>query len=107
MAATSAVLIPIAAFGGAQATTRAQATQSHVVVLQHNRFSPHRLVVHRGDLVTWVWRDGSVAHNVTGRSFPSSGTQSQGKYRVRFRRVGKFSYFCTIHFGMNGTIVVR
>ncbi len=97
------VLIPTGASGRAHASSA-----THTVVLKHIRFNPPTLSIHRGDSVTWQWRDGSIAHNVTGTSFKSR-TQSRGSFTVRFVRSGTFNYRCTIHarLGMQGRIVVR
>jgi plastocyanin len=51
-----------------------------------------------------------TAHNVTSRGkrrFASSPSMARGTYAVRFTRPGTYRYVCTIHFGMNGTVVVR
>jgi plastocyanin len=78
------------------------------VVLQHNRFSPRKVVVHRGDTVTWLWRDGKTQHNVVSNSFHGLlNPKSSGSFTKRFTRSGSYSYFCTIHAGMTGTIVVH
>lgn len=89
--------------GGPQASAAATRT----VTLRNIAFNPSRVTISRGDRVTWVWRDGSVRHNVTSRSFPSSGSRSRGSYSVTFRRAGVFRYRCTLHPGMTGTVVVR
>jgi plastocyanin len=82
-------------------------TRSHTVVLRNILFQPRQLVVLRGDTVTWIWRDGSIVHNVLSMSFRGSPTQTHGSFTQRFSRTGTFAYYCTIHFGMTGTIVVR
>ena len=81
---------------------------SHSVVLRHNRFSPSKIVAHRGDTVTWLWRDGKVQHNVVSNSFHGLlNPKSSGSFTKRFTRSGSYPYFCTIHAGMTGTIVVH
>jgi plastocyanin len=100
--ATAIVLVPAAAQGGAHAA------RGHTVVLKNIRFNPSTLSIHRGDTVTWVWRDGATKHNVTGTRFKSH-TMAKGSFTVRFTRTGTFSYHCTIHvsLGMRGKIVVH
>jgi plastocyanin len=95
-------VIPTAAFGGAHSAV------GHSVTLTNFRFHPGTLTIHRGDSVTWLWRDGETEHNVTFRGFHSR-TQARGSYTVRFARSGTFVYHCTIHVaeGMRGKIVVR
>jgi plastocyanin len=54
--------------------------------------------------VKWTWA-GRAPHNVTFRTKHSS-TKSKGTYSVKFANKGSFSYRCTIHPGMVGTIKV-
>lgn len=103
LAAASASALPVGlAQGGAHASS------GHTVVLKNLHFNPATLSIRRGDTVTWLWRDGSTQHNVTGSGFKSR-TMSHGSFTVRFTRRGTFSYHCTIHvsLGMRGKIVVR
>jgi plastocyanin len=107
-----AIAAPAAALAGAgQTTTLASAGQtanSHTVVLQGLRFHPSTITIKRGESVTWVWRDGNIAHNVTGPGFRSR-TQLHGSFTVRFTHPGTFNYRCTIHAseGMVGKVVVH
>jgi plastocyanin len=86
----------------------ARLTSSHSVTLKNIRFHPSTLSIHRGDSVTWLWRDSGTEHNVTGHSFRSR-TQTRGSFTVRFAHAGSFSYHCTIHGheGMKGKIIVH
>ncbi len=101
MGVSIAALIPTVALGGASAAA------THTVTLRELRFHPGTLTIHRGDSVTWVWRD-QVEHNVTFHGFHSR-TQVHGSYTVRFNHRGTFNYECTIHVseGMVGKIVVH
>jgi plastocyanin len=101
VALATAVAAPALALGGANAAS------THTVPLHNFRFHPATLNIHRGDKVTWVWRD-QVEHNVTFHGFHSR-TQVHGSYTVRFNRRGTYRYECTIHFeeGMRGKIVVH
>jgi plastocyanin len=103
LAAASAFAMPA---GSAQSGARA--SRGHTVVLKNIRFNPGALSIRRGDTVTWMWRDGSTKHNVTGGSFKSR-TMAKGSFTVRFTRAGTFNYHCSIHWheGMRGKIVVH
>jgi plastocyanin len=103
LAIAAGTQIPAAtALGGAHAA------RTRTVVLQNIAFHPATLSIHRGDAVTWMWRDGQTQHNVTGAGFKSR-TMTKGSFTVRFSKRGTFNYRCTIHasFGMRGKIVVR
>jgi plastocyanin len=94
--------IPALASGGAHASA------AHHVVIKNIRFHPDTLSIKRGDIVTWLWRDSGIRHNVTGSGFKSR-TMGNGSFSVRFTRKGTYNYHCTIHFreGMVGKVLVH
>jgi plastocyanin len=102
LALAAVAIVPASALGGAHAAS------THTVTLKNIMFHPGNLSINRGDSVTWLWRDGSIKHNVTGSGFHSR-TQASGSFTVRFTHSGTFKYRCTIHVsqGMKGTIVVH
>src|SRR6266478_4535795 len=81
------------------------------VTVSNNNFNPDNAVIKTGGTVTWTWAAGAVAHNVTFTSGPTplpanSATQSMGNHAATITNVGRYSYHCTIHAGMNGTVTV-
>lgn len=68
-------------------------------------FEPRTVEVAPGTRVRWDWTD-SVVHNVVSQEFASSKELNGGAHAVRFDRPGTFSYRCTLHTGMDGTVVV-
>lgn len=76
-----------------------------VVELVGLSFAPSTLRVPIGKRVLWRWTD-AVVHNVVSDDFVSSKAQSGGTYAVRFDKAGSYPYRCTLHTGMEGTIVV-
>ncbi len=110
LGAVAMIALPAAALAGVEgsASPPAHLAQNHTVILKNTRFHPATLSIHRGDSVTWLWRDGGVRHNVTASSFHSR-TQGTGSFTVRFNHSGTFNYHCTIHVaeGMKGKIVVH
>lgn len=88
----------------------AHGTADRIVQIKDIDFHPAKLVVHRGDRVTWRFLDANVSHNVTSVGAPrfrSSESRMTGAYSVRFTRKGTYRYVCTIHANMRGRIVVR
>jgi plastocyanin len=83
----------------------ADATGGPTVTLQDLAYTPQTLTVAAGATVTWVWRDGAIAHDVKGDGFRSK-VQSQGSFRHRFTQPGTYEYLCTLHPNMTGTIEV-
>ena len=76
-----------------------------VVELVGLEFKPRTIQVPLGQRVRWQWTD-SVVHNVISKDFASSKALSGGAHVVRFDRAGTFPYECTLHIGMEGTVVV-
>jgi plastocyanin len=104
-----AVLATVATVGaGAPAVAQGggHATSSHTVLLRSHTFAPSTVAIHRGESVTWVWENHGVLHNVIGHSF-ASPTQKRGSFTVRFTHGGTYSYKCTIHPHMDGTVIVH
>jgi plastocyanin len=69
-------------------------------------FRPATITISRGGVVRWKNRD-SVTHTSTGSAWDSGRIAAGDVFRHRFRRSGTFDYRCTIHPGMNGTVIVR
>jgi len=76
-----------------------------VVELVGLTFKPRTIQVPVGKRVLWRWTD-SVVHNVVSDNFADSKAQSGGTYAVRFDHAGTFAYQCSLHTGMDGTVVV-
>lgn len=60
--------------------------------------------VQQGDLVEWVWPE--EPHSVTGPGFDSTILSDAEGFQHTFREAGTFDYFCRVHEGHNGTIIV-
>jgi plastocyanin len=71
-------------------------------------FTPRTISVTPGSTVTWANNDPS-AHDVTSSdgSFGSSTLSKGDIYTAQFPSAGTFSYICSIHPFMAGTVVVN
>ena len=72
-------------------------------------FNPTAIKVASGATVTWTNSDG-VLHNVTfdGAAVTASGNFSTGaKAMVMPTAAGVYTYKCTLHSGMNGSVTVQ
>ena len=78
------------------------------VVIRSFAFSPATDTVQAGDTVRWNNQD-VVPHTATSRTGGfDSGTLEAGRdWRYVARTPGTFSYECTLHPTMRGTLVVR
>ena len=72
-----------------------------------DRFTPADITITQGDTVTWNWADGD--HDISGRgpeSF-STGFRSSGSWSRQFNVSGSYTYVCTAHSDMRGSITVN
>jgi plastocyanin len=72
-------------------------------------FQPGEVTVGVGDTVTWTNND-SVDHDVTADDFSSGepgGMAPGDTFEQTFEEAGTFDYVCTVHPGMEGTVVVE
>jgi plastocyanin len=87
------------------------------VSVRNNSFSPNRVTVTPGATVTWQWDsctdDGyggqaCTAHSVT---FDDGGTsaslRSEGSFSRTFPAAGTFTYRCSAHAAMSGSVVAQ
>jgi plastocyanin len=77
-------------------------------VLGNRAYAPDDLTVASGTTVTWTNND-SIAHTSTsdGSGWNSGLVAPGGQFSLTLQTPGTFSYHCTIHPGMVGTVVVR
>ena len=87
-------------------------TMTASVTVSNDFFNPASNQVSPGATVTWTWAGGSLlGHNVTFASSAVSApsvTQTTGTFQVVMpTATGAYSYQCTIHAGMNGSVTVQ
>jgi len=77
------------------------------VAIKNFAFGPASVTVPVGTTVTWT-NDDSEAHTVTAPKGPphSPPLPPGGTFTYRFTKPGTYSYLCTIHPYMHGTVVV-
>jgi plastocyanin len=82
--------------------------QTTVVRIGNFTFAQPTLVIRPGTTVTWV-NDDDIPHNVVAKnmSFRSKVLDTGDRFSFTFAKPGQFSYFCSLHPHMTGTIVVK
>lgn len=101
---------PVAIATAGEGAPTAQAAATKTVTLKNISINPAKVSVTKGSTVKWVWRDGSIRHDVTWKSggFKASKLQAKGTYSLTFKKKGTYRYFCSVHSGdMKGTITVK
>jgi plastocyanin len=88
-------------------TRKAHASASASVTMGDFFFSPASVTVSVGDTVTWR-NTGQAPHNATGNggSFSTTTIDNGESASHTFNSAGTFSYICTIHPQMKGTVRV-
>jgi len=113
-ASVAAVLLLAACSGGGAATTTTAAATTtsptgtaYQVTMDSFAFTPAELTVPVGATVTWVNHQGA-RHDVvaTDGSFTSPLFGQDETYSFTFTTPGTYPYVCSIHPGMEGTIIV-
>jgi len=89
------------------ASTATSTASQDSVAIRNYAFNPSTLTIRKGATVTWTNYD-SVQHTVTSNSgvFSSPLLSTGNTYTYQFNSTGSFSYHCSIHTYMTGTIVV-
>jgi plastocyanin len=103
--AAGALLTVATACGGGSPAASTATTGGTTVNIQDIAFHPPVLTVHAGQTVTWRFNDGGTLHNVTGDGWQSAD-ETSGYYSHTFAAPGTYAYRCTLHPGMNWTVVV-
>lgn len=99
---------PAAAGGGFCHGVPVTDTSTDRASMADNCFTPTVVRIDVGQSVTWTNKDG-VAHVVAGANGSWGGYDEigqGGRTTIRFTRSGVYPYFCNIHVGMIGAVVV-
>ena len=85
----------------------ADAAKTHQVAIQALAYVPETLTVRPGDVVVWTNKD-PFPHTVTAAGAFDSGPIAPGKsWRFTARKAATYSYLCTLHTTMKGTLRVE
>ena len=104
-------LLMVASFLGAVRAAHSDAAPAAPTVqvnIFNYKFDPETVTVPVGTTVTWTNKD-EIPHTVasTDNSFKGSGGLDTGdSYSYTFTKPGTYSYYCTLHPFMKGTVVV-
>jgi plastocyanin len=80
----------------------------HSVTIKDMKFDPDTLEIAPGQTVVWTNQDDRD-HTVSAKdgSFKSDNLSKGDTFEHVFKKAGKFSYACSYHPRMKGTIVVK
>jgi plastocyanin len=108
MMVMSAMLLLIAGSPSVAANTSQPSPAAAEVSIDNFSFGPRTLTVAVGTTVTWTNHD-DMPHTVvsTDGAFKSKVQDTDEKFSYTFAKAGTYSYFCSLHPGMTGQIVVQ
>ncbi len=81
----------------------------NTIAIKNFAFNPQTMTVTAGSIVRWVNQD-SAPHRIMFSDKTEAGSDvlsPSQSYSKKFDRAGRFSYYCTIHPDMTGTIIVE
>jgi plastocyanin len=92
-------------------TTQAPAGGSNSIAIKNFAFNPATLTIKTGTTVTWMNQDGAV-HQIASEAgtpvaFTSDSLANGASYQFTFTQPGTYTYHCTVHPSMKGTIIVQ
>jgi len=76
------------------------------VSIKNFAFNPPTATIAKGGTVTWT-NDDQVTHTVTGSGFGSGQLSPGQSYSFTFNEAGTFTYHCSIHTSMTGSVIVK
>ena len=78
------------------------------VKIDNFSFTPATITIAAGTQVTWTNRD-DIPHTVVSddHSIKSKALDTDEKFTFTFTKPGTYSYFCSLHPKMKGTVVVQ
>lgn len=84
-----------------------QSEAAYTVTIQNMAFNPPTVYIQAGTTITWINKDSTSHHVVSDTGVFDSGNLNKGQsYNYTFYQAGNYSYHCSIHPSMTGTILV-
>ena len=79
------------------------------IEIRNFMFMPKTLTVPVGAKVTWINRDEEphIVVSANGQFAPSKALDTGDRYVTIFSKPGTYTYYCTVHPFMTGTVIVK
>ena len=95
--------------GQADKEASADDAKTNQIVIKDFHFTPQTLTVKAGEKITWINRD-EEPHTIVSveKQFKKSGPlDTDQEFTVTVGAPGTYTYFCSVHPKMTGTIIVE
>jgi plastocyanin len=106
--AVSSLFFTNFALGQAEKEASANDAKTNQIVIKDFHFTPQTLTVKAGEKITWINRD-EEPHTVVSveKQFKKSAPlDTDQEFTITVGAPGTYTYFCSVHPKMTGTIVV-
>jgi plastocyanin len=109
LCAISFLNLSIVAFGGEMKETNATTTKQNQIEIKDFAFNPQTLTVKSGEKITWINRDDEphTVVSVEKQFKKSTALDTDQEFSITAGSPGTYTYFCSVHPKMTGTIVVE
>ena len=101
--------LPLFALVGETKDVESTATNQNKIEIKDFAFSPNTITVKSGEKITWINRD-EEPHTVVSveKQFKkSTALDTDQEFTITAGAPGNYTYFCSVHPKMTGTIVVE
>jgi plastocyanin len=94
--------------GGTGGTGGSGGPGTNEVFIQGMAFTPASITITAGTTITWTNKD-AIGHTVTSNTnlFNSGTLSTGGTFSFTFAKAGTYSYYCSIHPSMVGSVIVN
>jgi len=108
LCAISFLNLSIVAFAGEMKETDTTSTKQNRIEIKDFSFNPQTLTVKSGETVTWINRDEEphTVVSVEKKFKKSTALDTDQEFTITAGAPGTYTYFCSVHPKMTGTIVV-
>jgi plastocyanin len=103
-----AIVLLLAAGLPAESASGQPPTTTTEIKIDNFSFGPQTVTVPVGATVTWINHD-DIPHTSASTEglFKSKAMDTEDKFSYTFTKAGTYSYYCTIHPKMTGTVLVK
>jgi plastocyanin len=109
LCAISLINLSVFALGGEMKDVDGTSSKQNKIEIKHFAFNPQTITVKAGEKVTWINRD-EEPHTVVSveKQFKkSTALDTDQEFTITAGAPGTYTYFCSVHPKMTGTIVVE
>ena len=105
----SFVTLSVLTFGQVEKEAAVESTKTNQIVIKDFHFDPQVITVRSGEKITWINRD-EEPHTIVSdeKQLTKSGPlDTDQEFTITAGAPGTYTYYCSVHPRMTGTIVIK